>query len=102
MGLLLLCKERVDLKMSRKIFQRKEYSIYRCDYGYVIHNTNKEFKNGHTHVNNFYKAKILVIMAIKREIDDKLSKRDIQSLIRLTNDNRYRNKLLELERSGIK
>ena len=41
-------------------------------------------------------------MAIKREIDDKLSKRDIQSLIRLTNDNRYRNKLLELERSGIK
>ena len=80
--------------MSRKIFQRKEYSIYRCDYGYVI-------ENGHTHVNNFYKAKILVIMAIKREIDDKLSKRDIQSLIRLTNDNRYRNKLLELERSGI-
>ena len=40
-------------------------------------------------------------MAIKREIDDKLSKRAIESLIRLTNDNRYRNKLLELERSGI-
>ena len=73
--------------MSRKIFQRKEYSIYRCSDGFVIHNTNKEFENGHTHVNNFYKAKILVIR---------------QSLIRLTNDNRYRNKLLELERSGIK
>lgn len=87
--------------MSRKIFQRKEYSIYRCSDGFVVHNTNKKFKNGHTHVSNFYKAKILVIMAIKREIDDKLSKRDIQSLIRLTNDNRYRNKLLELERSGI-
>ena len=71
--------------MSRKIFQRKEYSIYRCDYGYVIHNTNKKFENGHTHVNNFYKAKILVIMAIKREIEN---------LIRLTNDNRYRNKLI--------
>ncbi len=79
--------------MSRKIFQRKEYSIYRCSDGFVVHNTNKKFENGHTHVNNFYKAKILVIMAIKREIE---------SLIRLTNDNRYRNKLLELERSGIK
>ena len=87
--------------MSRKIFQRKEYSIYRCSDGFVVHNTNKDFKIGHTHVSNFYKAKILVIMAIKREIDDKLSKRDIESLIRLTNDNRYRNKLLELERSGI-
>ena len=84
--------------MSRKIFQRKEYSIYRCSDGFVVHNTNKKFENGHTHVNNFYKAKILVIMAIKREIDDKL----IESLIRLTNDNRYRNKLInKLERSGI-
>lgn len=81
--------------MSGKIFQRKEYSIYRCSDGFVVHNTNKKFENGHTHVNNFYKAKILVIMAIKREIDDKLSKRDIESLIRLTNDNRYRNKLLD-------
>ena len=71
--------------MSRKIFQRKEYSIYRCSDGFVVHNTNKKFENGHTHVNNFYKAKILVIMAIKREIE---------SLIRLTNDNRYRNKLI--------
>ena len=80
--------------MSRKVFQRKEYSIYRAGDGFVVHNTNKDFKIGHTHVSNFYKAKILVIMAIKREIDDKLSKRDIQSLIRLTNDNRYRNKLI--------
>ena len=82
--------------MSRKIFQRKEYSIYRCDYGYVIHNTNKKFENGHTHVNNFYKAKILVIMAIKREIDSKLTKHDIESLMRITNDNRYRNQLRDL------
>lgn len=50
--------------MSRKIFQRKEYSIYRCSDGFVVHNTNKKFENGHTHVNNFYKAKILVIISI--------------------------------------
>ncbi|WP_195929348.1 hypothetical protein [Clostridium sp. 1001270J_160509_D11] len=81
--------------MSRKVFQRKEYSIYRAGDGFIIHNTNKDFKIGHTHVSNFYKAKILVIMAIKREIDDKLSERDIESLIRLTNDNRYRNKLID-------
>ena len=40
-------------------------------------------------------------MAIKREIDDKLNERDIESLIRLTNDNTYRNKLRNLlERTG--
>ena len=80
--------------MSRKIFQRKEYSIYQAGDGYVVHNTNKRFENGHTHVSNFYKAKILVILAIKRQIDDKLTKHDIESLIRLTNDNRYRNQLI--------
>ena len=38
---------------------------------------------------------------IKREIDDKLNERDIESLIRLTNDNTYRNKLRNLlERTG--
>lgn len=88
--------------MSRKIFQRKEYSIYRCSDGFVVHNTNKKFENGHTHVSNFYKAKILVIMAIKREIDDKLNERDIESLIRLTNDNTYRNKLInKLENNEV-
>ena len=82
--------------MSSKVFQRKEYSIYRCGDGYIVHNVNKEFKHGHTHVSNFYKAKVLVIMAIKREIDDKLSKHDIESLMRITNDNRYRNQLRDL------
>jgi hypothetical protein len=88
--------------MSRKVFQRKEYSIYKCSDGYVVHNTNKIFAAGHTHVSNFYKAKILVIMAIKREIDDKLNERDIESLIRLTNDNMYRNKLInKLENNEV-
>ena len=61
-----------------------------------MHNVNKEFKHGHTHVSNFYKAKVLVIMAIKREADSKLTKHDIESLMRITNDNRYRNQLRDL------
>lgn len=43
--------------MSRKIFQRKEYSIYKCSDGYVVHNTNKIFATGHTHVSTFIKLR---------------------------------------------
>ena len=35
-------------------------------------------------------------MAIKRETDSKLTKHDIESLMRITNDNRYRNQLRDL------
>ena len=38
---------------SRKIFQRKEYSIYKASGGYIIHNTNGDFRNHHTHVRTF-------------------------------------------------
>lgn len=79
---------------GRKIYQRKEYSIYKAGYGYIVHNTNKEFKYGHTHCKNFYKAKRLIDLAIKKEIPKKANKWEIQSLIRITNNNTYKNKLI--------
>lgn len=79
---------------GQKIYQRKEYSIYKAGFGYIVHNTNKEFKTGHTHCKNFYKAKVLINLAIKKEIPKKINKWEIESLIRITNDNVYRNKLL--------
>lgn len=79
---------------GRKIYQKKEYSIYKAGYGYIVHNTNKEFKYGHTHCKNFYKAKRLIDLAIKKEIPKKANRWEIQSLIRITNNNTYKNKLL--------
>lgn len=82
--------------MSRKIFQRKEYSIYRCDYGYVIHNTNKEFENGHTHIRTFCKAKSLIDLAVRKKLPNTPKDWEIESLIRIVKDKEYKKQLINL------
>ena len=52
--------------MSRKVFQRKEYSIYRAGDGFIIHNTNGEFVKHHTHIRSFKKAKSIVDLCIRK------------------------------------
>ena len=81
---------------ARKIFQRKEYSIYKVSDGYVIHNTNKEFRKGHTHVRSFMKAKSIVDLAVRNKLPNTPRKWEIESLIRVSNDNTYKNKLRDL------
>lgn len=81
---------------ARKIFQRKEYSIYKVSDGFIIHNTNKEFRRGHTHIRSFQKAKSIIDLAIRKKLPNTPKKWEIESLIRITNNNTYRNKLREL------
>lgn len=42
---------------SKKIYERKEYAIYKVKHGYIVHNTKKNFEEGHTHIHNYNKAK---------------------------------------------
>lgn len=81
---------------AKKIFQRKEYSIYKASDGYIVHNTNKEFRIGHTHVRSFKKAKSIVDLAIRKKLPNTPREWEIESLMRITNNNTYRNKLRDL------
>ena len=78
---------------ARKVFQRKEYSIYKANDGYIIHNTNKEFSKGHTYVCSFNKAKSLVDLCVRKKLPNTPRRWEIESLMRVTNNNTYRNKL---------
>ena len=81
---------------ARKIFQRKEYSIYKVKDGFVIHNTNKKFENGHTHIRTFSKAKSIVDLCVRKKLPNKPCRWEIQSLIRVTDNQTYKNKLMLL------
>ena len=81
---------------AKKIFQRKEYSIYKASDAYIIHNTNGEFKNHHTHVRTFSKAKSLVDLCIRKKLPNTPRAWEIESLMRLTRNNAYYNKLRDL------
>ena len=81
---------------AKKIFQRKEYSIYRVKDGFIIHNTNGDFKKHHTHVRSFNKAKSIVDLCIRKKLPNTPRKWEIESLMRLTRNNAYYNKLRDL------
>lgn len=81
---------------AKKIFQRKEFSIYKASDGYIVHNTNKEFRIGHTHVRSFNKAKSIVDLCIRKKLPNTPRKWEIESLLRVTNNNTYRNKLRDM------
>ena len=81
---------------AKKIFQRKEYSIYRVKDGFIIHNTNLPFKGHHTHIRSFHKAKSLVDLCIRKKLPDTPRAWEIQSLLRISNNQTYKNKLLML------
>lgn len=81
---------------ARKIFQRKEYSIYKVSDGYIVHNTNKEFRIGHTHVRSFKKAKSILDLCVRKKLPNTPRTWEIESLMRVTNNQTYRNKLRDL------
>lgn len=97
-----LMKEKPNFDKSpgaRKVFQRKEYSIYRAKQGYIIHNTNKRFEEGHSHVASFKKAKSLIDLAMRKKLPNTPRKWELESLMRITNNNTYYNKLRDLYES---
>lgn len=82
--------------MSRKVFQRKEYSIYRAGDGFIIHNTNGEFVKRHTHIRSFKKAKSIVDLCIRKKLPDKPNIWEIECLLRIVKDEKYKEKLRSL------
>lgn len=81
---------------ARKVYQRKEYAIYQVRNGYVVHNTKMKFEKGHTHVHNYYKAKSIVDLAVRKKKPNRPVKWEIECLTRIANDVRYIEKLKEL------
>lgn len=72
------------------VYRKKHYAIYSNQEGFIIHNTNKEFSIGHTHINNYNTAKYLVNLAYYKRLPNRKCDYFIESLIRITDDNAYK------------
>lgn len=76
----------------RIIYSKGNFNIYRSRYkkcGYIIHNNDKEFKDGHTHIQSFRVAKEIVNSAIKNKVPKHFSIYFLVSLIRISTDDEY-------------
>lgn len=82
-----------------QVYSKQIYNIYRVSNGYIVHNTVKDFQAGHTHLNSFKSAKYLIDLALHRSIPYHLDRYRLISLSRITEDDSYKEKILELIRN---
>lgn len=82
------------------LFSRRHMNVYYCNRNknYIVYNTNKEWKNkngecGHTHVNTYQQALYLVDCAIHKKIPRRVNMYFLVSLIRLSTDTKYIEKI---------
>lgn len=81
---------------AEKIYEREGYIILRVKRGYIVYNTKKNFKNGHTHIQSFDMAKTIIDNNIRKKRPKTNSIYLIESHIRVTNDSKYKTMLEEL------
>ena len=81
---------------AEKIYEREGYIILRVKRGYIVYNTKKNFKNGHTHIQSFEMAKTIIDNNIRKKRPKTNSIYLIESHIRVTNDSKYKKMLEEL------
>lgn len=66
--------------------------------GFVVYNTKKPFQKGHTHLNNFNAAVSAVKLVEHRELPRNRSKYFIESLVRISLDKEYIDKVCKAEK----
>lgn len=70
--------------------------MYAVDNGFIVHNARKPFKYGHTHIAKFATAKYITKLAYSRIVPKHLSRYLIISVIRISDDKEYRDKMRKL------
>ena len=78
----------------RTVYQKDKFAVQKVRDGYIVWNTEKEFKEGHTHISDFDTAKRLISLSIHKEVPRSLSRYLRVSLMRLSNDADYTARIL--------
>lgn len=75
------------------VFTKDNFNVCSSHGMYVVINTNKEFENGHTHINTYKQACYLVDCAIKHKIPKRCNTYFLVSLKRISTDKHFIEKL---------
>lgn len=78
-----------------QIYKKNEYIIIPVNDGFLIININKVFKSGHIHVKGFDVCKLLISLAINKELPKNI--KFVDNLIRISVDRNYIKELIELK-----
>lgn len=79
-----------------RVYKKKQFNIYDMGDGYIIHNIDKPFPEGHTHLNNYKTAVYIIDLAIHKSIPHHVHTYFLVSLKRISTDKEYIQKIDEL------
>lgn len=79
--------------MCNCVYNKYGYVVIPYKKGFIVHNTAKPFQEGHTHVYLYKEAKRIVHHAYRRTIPECYNARFIESLIRVSNNAHFIEKL---------
>ncbi len=71
----------------------EHYLIVKTKDGAMIINKRKHFEEGHTHIGTMKQGEWLAKMALYKIVPRRSSLRDLESIIRITDDDKYRRKI---------
>ena len=87
--------------MRNVVFRAREFIIVKqYEDKYMVVNTKKDFKHGHTHINNLEYGKLMIFILIEKRIKNKKHKRllknkhFIESLYRISNSDEQVEKII--------
>jgi len=75
--------------MGMQIYQEGTYKIYRAGHNYIVHNSEYDFKEKHSHVHTFQIAKKLIHCVNHRIIPRSFNFYLLTSLTRISGDEEY-------------
>ena len=75
---------------AKKIYQKREYIILKMKKGFIVYNTKKVFSEGHSHLNSFNMAKVVIDNCIKKRKPRTDSLYVLDSHVRVSNDDKYK------------
>ncbi len=86
--------------VGNQIYQKGDFVILAVKNGYIVHNMKKHFDFGHTHLTKYKSAKSLIFLARFKKMPRKAGAYFLESLIRVSTDYEYINKLTSELKTG--
>ncbi len=83
--------------MPNCIYAKHGFVIIPFKRGYIVHNTKKPFKTGHTHIAIYKNAKRVIYHAHRRTVPDCYNSYFIESLIRVSTDSHFKKTLTAIK-----
>jgi hypothetical protein len=82
--------------MGMQVYQNTHFKVYKSEDGFVIHNIDKGFENGHTHVQKYNTCMVLIKLLVNKKAPKSKSRYFLESLLRLCDDENYKQQIQQL------